>query len=212
MFPRSTGARLRQAALRAAAVLLVTCAVLLLSSGWWLPFIGHWIDQPARLASVDAIVVLGGGNPPRILHALSLYKRGLAKEIWHTGNVRYPNQALSSAEMGAQIAVQQGVPREAMFLLASTSTWEDGQVIAALAAQRETRSILVVTDWTHSRRALQVIRTRLNGSDISIYYDHPPQETPGGPDTWWQNEFRRHQINSELLKIVFYWIYYGVTP
>lgn len=172
----------------------------------WLPGIGHWLAQSPHVAQADAIVVLGGTSQ-RIQQGIILYKQNLAPEVWHTGDVA----SCPSAQRAAQLAIERGVPAEAIHLLATTNTWEDGQEIAALAKERRLQSILVVTDWPHSRRALCVIKQQLADSGIAIYYA-PPTDSPYGPENWWQHRASRAVVLKELIKIGFYWMRYGVAP
>jgi uncharacterized SAM-binding protein YcdF (DUF218 family) len=157
----------------------------------------------------DVIVVLGGG-PGRIQQAIALYQEKLANELWHTGDVLSFGENTSYARIAAQLAVEQGVPSDAIHLLATTSTWEDGQAIAALAEERQVRSILVVTDWTHSRRALSVVRAHLAESEINVYYV-PSTNSLYDPDNWWRHKLGRTEVLSELVKIGVYWWRYGVV-
>lgn len=179
-------------------------------AGMGLSWIGHWLAQPPCADRADAIVVLSGSRQ-RILRGISLYEQGLAPELWHTGNVIYPWRTKSKAQFAAEFAIERGVPAEAIHLLATTSTWEDGQEIAALAKERHMQSVLVVTDWSHSRRALCVIKQQLADSGIAIYYA-PPTDSPYGPENWWQHKAGRVVVLRELIKIGFYWMRYGVAP
>jgi len=162
------------------------------------------------MARVDAIVVLGG-EQQRSLHGIALYKQGLAPELWLTGDEMLPGETISSAQVDAQLAIKQGVPAEVIHLLPTANTWEDGRAISAFAAQRHVRSILVVTSWPHSRRALCVIQRWLAGSGVRIYYDASPA-SDYGPDDWWQRENGRIEVLDELVKIGFYWWRYGLPP
>jgi len=168
-----------------------------------LPRIGHWLAQLPHIERADAIVVLGGGSD-RTLRGITLYKQGLAPAFWHTGNCESP-------QGNAQIAIQHGVPAEAIRVPVTHSTWEDGQAIAELAKEQKVQSILVVTDWYHSRRALSMIRKQLAGSGIHIYYDSPPAALYS-PDNWWRYGEGRRTVLGELAKIGLYWVRYGVTP
>ena len=103
------------------------------------------------------------------------------------------------------------MPDEAIQVLSSTSTWEDGQAIAALAQQRNVRSVLIVTNWYHSRRAMCVVRQHLRNSGVSVYYDPPPGAAVK-PDNWWRSEQGRDMLFTELAKIGYYWVRYGLAP
>ena len=202
---------IRQCALRLAGLLLLTAVLLPVAVRLGLPTIGHWLAQPPHIARADAIVVLGSNNSQRSQRGISLYKQGLASEFWHTGDVPRPGMTTSYAQSHVQIAIEHGVPVEAIHLLATTSTWEDGQEIAALAQERQVQSILVVTDWRHSRRALCAIEKQLADRGVAIYYA-PPTDSLYGPENWWQHKSGRVAVFRELVKIGFYWVRYGLAP
>jgi len=192
----------------------VAAVVLVLGSitvGWWLPLIGRWLAQTPQPAPVDAIVVLGGGDPERIDHAVALYRQGLGRELWHTGNMSNLADSRSEASYVLRVAANNGVPATMTHLLTSTSTWEDAEVITTLASQQKTHSLLIVTHWTHSRRALCVIEHQLAGTGIQVYYD-PPLTPAYTPDNWWQTSMGFRNGFVELVKIGFYWVQYGLAP
>ncbi len=198
-----------QCALRLAGILFLTAGLLLVTARLWLPRIGHWLAQPPRVNRADAIVALGGSNS-RTLHSITLYRQGLAPEIWYTGDCLCSGETISFAQSAAQFSIERGVPAKAIRLLATTSTWEDGQEIAVLAKERQVQSILVVTNWAHSRRALCVIEQQLAGSGIAIYY--APPNSLYEPEKWWQHNRGRVAVFKELVKIGFYWVRYGTAP
>lgn len=193
----------------AARIAALLSLLLLLSAGWWLPALGAWLAQPRQPGPVDAIVVLGGGHPRRSEHGIALYQRGLAAELWFTGDVARRNRPRSFAQLAADQAIAEGAPPAAVHLLRTRSTWEDGAAIAQLAQQRHIEHLLIVTDWHHSRRALCSVRRRLAGSGITVVYDAPP---PGGPDRWWQSPGSRAAVASEVIKLGYYWWRYGLAP
>ena len=119
--------------------------------------------------------------------------------------------SFAEGRFARDFVVAQGVPVEATHLLATTSTWEDGQEIAALARRTGVHSILIVTNWYHSRRALCVIRRQLANSTIAVYYS-PPAVLTYGPHDWWRREDGLVAVVNELIKFGFYWWQYGLAP
>ncbi|MFQ3661868.1 MAG: YdcF family protein [Chloroflexaceae bacterium] len=207
---RQTVARFWRSRLaRGLAVLVCIVGIVMLTSGWWLPAIGQWLARPTRVAPVDAIVVLGGRYPYRDQHAIDLYHQGIGQEIWRTGPVELPAGRL--VQRARNLAQEQGIPDEAYFVLESYSTWNDGEQIAALARERQTRSVLIVTDWAHSRRALCIISRHLAGSPVAVYYDHP-HDLAIQPDNWWRDAYGREAVLSELGKMGLYALRYGTLP
>lgn len=183
--------------------------VLLATAQLWLPAIGYWLARPADVHLADAVVVFDGGNPERLQQAVILYQQGFAPELWHTGDVVWPDEPISDAQVAARRAIAQGVPAEAIHLLPTTSTWEDGQQVAALARQRHSTRILLVTDWWHSHRAVCSLRQQLD-SNVTIYFS--PARSSFSPKTWWHSATGREAVIGEVLASGYYWLRYGMVP
>jgi uncharacterized SAM-binding protein YcdF (DUF218 family) len=194
----------RRRVLRLLGALAVAAAVTVASADAWLPAIGRWLDMPATagVRRIDAIIV-HGGNPARTLYGVELYQQGLAPELWHTG------YASGEARVTAMI-VDRTVPRQAFRYLATTSTWSDGTQIAAAIRNRKLHSVLIVTDWWHSRRALCATRQQLQGYDVAIAF--APSPAPAGPADWWRDSETRGLVLSELVKFGYYALAYGMAP
>lgn len=194
--------------LRITGVLIVTLIVFWMTAGFWLPALGYWLiidDQPHP---ADVIVVLGT-TPERAAHGIHLFQQQLGHEYWHTGDGSVSRPHVFHAQDAAQLAREQGIPEAAIHLLPSRSTWEDGTSIAALARERHPDSVIVVTDWYHSRRAMCIIRQQLDGTGIDVFYAAPPL-TDYRPDNWWQLSRRRRAVPGEYGKLVFYALRYGL--
>ena len=189
--------------LKISAGITIGILLLVLSSSAWLPAIGGWLAIPATLdlASADAIAV-HGGNPLRTDYALELYRRGLAPELWQTGYARTQSVFLETIEHER--------PQQAFHFLTTTSTWSDGTQIAATIRSRKLHSVIIVTDWWHSRRALCSTEQQLQGYDVAISFESSP--SPAGPSNWWRNAEIRGDVSSELVKMVFYTLRYGMRP
>jgi len=188
---------------RLAGCLLAVIALLVVSAGWWLPTIGHWLALPLHLNRADVIAV-HGGNSNRTLYGVALYHQKYALELWHTG---YAIRETSVTEL----VLQGGVPQEKFHYLSTINTWDDAERIVAFAKQHNAHSILVVTEWWHSRRAMCADQYHLDGSGITLYYTSP-SDTPYTPDNWWQSEDGRSKVLIELLKFGYYWVRYGMAP
>lgn len=60
------------------------CALLVVEV--FFPAIGNWLEipKPQYLVLAEAIIV-HGGNPSRTAYHITLFRHGLAFELWHTG-------------------------------------------------------------------------------------------------------------------------------
>lgn len=178
----------------------------------WLPAVGHWFFVPSNAASADAIVILAGGGPERLCHGIELYKRGLAPELWYTGDKPLETRTdFMDSEMMLSLAARRDMPRDKIRLLPSTSTFEDVKAIATLVKERKVKSIIVVTSWYHTRRAMNVIRHCLAGTNI-IVYSSSSTNLPYTPDNWWRDEEGLVAVVNEMIKTALYWRRYGITP
>jgi uncharacterized SAM-binding protein YcdF (DUF218 family) len=73
------------------------------------------------------------------------------------------------------------------------------------------QSILIVTDWWHSRRSLAVLEHHLVNSGIAVYCA-PLTDRGHDPEDWWRRGDSRRLVVRELAKIAFYGVRYGVLP
>ena len=191
-------------ALKAAAALAVVGVALWATDDLWLPRIGRWLAIPAAAGprSAEAIIV-HGGNYTRTKYAAAMFRRGLAPEFWHTA---YAN---SQAEITTQVEGT-GVPVKVFRFFPSTSTWTDGTQIAAAIRARGLHRVIIVTDWWHSRRALCATKQQLGGYDVSIAFEPSPDFD--NPENWWRDTEGRRHVVSELVKLGYYAVRYGMNP
>ena len=114
-------------------------------------------------ASADAAVVLGAaawGNKPspvyreRINAAIFLYQQGRVRWIIFTGGTPRPGYP-SEAEVGRQFSAVHGIPVSAMLVdVESRNTWENLKHAKALMAPAGIRTVLLVSDPLHMKRAM----------------------------------------------------------
>jgi len=156
--------------------------------------IGGFLIVQDEARPADAIVVLSGSLPDRILEAVDLYQAHLAPRIVLTREQPLPGLAALRArgatlpehhEQNISIAEQLGVPAEAIDLMptATTSTLAETRALVAYLRQRNVHSILLVTSKAHARRA-QLIFRALAGPDLHMAVC-PSRYDPFAAETWW---------------------------
>lgn len=171
-----------------------------------------WLERkPDPPAPADVIVVLGGDHPARILTAAELYQQGVARRLWLTGDVPPPGERVSVAEAARYVAFTKGIPYQRQLLLPSTSTWEDAEQIRAAVAREQPRSLLIVTSWYHSRRALCVIRHQLADLDVQVSYAPSTHVLPTSAH-WWKRPLGWWRNVREMMAIIYYGVRYGLPP
>lgn len=191
---------------------LILVFLLVSTAESWLPAIGRWFFVQTKIAKADIIVVLAGGGPERLCHGMELFKRGLAPELWYTGDKPLETRSdFMDSEQALNFALRSGVPKEKIKLLPSTSTFEDGKSIAALVKEKKIKSVIIVTSWYHTRRTANVITHFIADTNISVYISSSTN-LPFSPDNWWRDEEGLVAVNNEMIKTALYWRRYGLMP
>jgi uncharacterized SAM-binding protein YcdF (DUF218 family) len=126
--------------------------------------IGNLLTIGTALEPCDAIVVLGSGlgrdgelsddSLRRAMRGIELYKRGLAPLIVFSGARRPGAPVRSEAEARSRLAVELGVPPEAILEVEDVRTTHDEAVqVSTILSKPEQRKVLLVTESLHLRRA-----------------------------------------------------------
>lgn len=148
----------------------------------------------------DALIVLGGGPEERPKRAAELYKAGAAPIILVSGFGDY--------DISVRILKQDGVPGTAILCEPrSVSTLQNAEFCIPLLRQIGARRVIIVTSWYHSRRALACFRHA--APDIE-FYSRPAYLTY--PRSEWGHLNTSSHIRIEYMKLLGYWICYGVSP
>lgn len=146
--------------------------------------------QKDRAQHSAAIVVLGAGvradgRPGkglrrRVRHAVELYEKGYAPQILMTGGIgKHPP---AEAEVAAELAIANGVPRSAILLESrSTSTWENAVFTAEICKEKGWENVLIVSDPFHLWRAER------NFAKCGL----PTSSSPAARETWQQQPLAR---------------------
>jgi uncharacterized SAM-binding protein YcdF (DUF218 family) len=166
-------------------------------------------DDPPQHA--DAIVVLSGSYPDRILEAVALYREGwaphiiLCRELENAGfrklrdlGVRVPRVF----ELNRMVAEQLGVPADAISVLErpAGSTSSEAEVVLAYVLQRGFRSILLVTSKYHSARAGRIYRHLARGRVAVIV--RPARDDDFEPEGWWRDRASARRVAIEYQKLL----------
>ena len=181
-------------------ILLVLCLGLLLAALVCFFFPQQVLTLDSGAVNADAMVVLGGGSLERAARAAELFKAGEAPMIICSG--------LGDAEVNAAYLTNSGVPATDILLEPKSHTTRENAKFAipllhALGAHR----VIIVTTWYHSRRALACFEHY--APDLT-FYSRPSYF--GYPKTEWNNHGISGYIKAEYLKLLGYWICYGVCP
>jgi len=176
--------------------------------------IGGFLIVQDDTHQADALVVLSGSVPDRILEAVDLYQAHLAPRIILTREQPLPGLAALRArgatlpehhEQNISIAEQLGVPADAIAVMptATSSTLAEAKALVAYLKEQNVHSILLVTSKAHARRARLTFRT-LASPDLRIAVC-PSRYDPFSAEQWWHERafVRRAVIEyGKLLNLV----------
>lgn len=196
-----------------AAAIGLILAALYLERAYLLAAAGAFLVVSDVPRSSDAIVVLSGSLPDRILEAVDLYKSGLAPRIVLTQETPLPGlrelrargaNMVERHEQNLDIARQLGVPPAAMSVV-STPAWSTATEAEALVAYFDAegiRSILLVTSKAHARRAVMTFRDLACGRLRVLVV--PSRYDPFTPAEWWRRRPWARRLFFEYLKLANY--------
>jgi uncharacterized SAM-binding protein YcdF (DUF218 family) len=123
--------------------------------------VGRWLSVEDPLEKADAIAVLSGRMPDRVLEAARIYKGGYAPEVWltHSTEPGVTLQKLSVVYTGEDtydklILEHEGVPENAIRVLEPpiVNTADEMKTIGRALKQGKFHKVILVTSKVHTRR------------------------------------------------------------
>lgn len=193
------------------AALLVGVAVAYVAAVPVMRRMGHFLTLSEPLEHADAIVVLAGGYPDRILEAAALYREGwaprilLGREPDNGGYRKLIALGVSMPrlfEVNRMIAEQLGVPPEAIAVVEhpAGSTYDEAEEVIDTVLRQGYRSIVLVTSKYHSQRAARIYRA-LAGDRVHIVV-RAARDDDFDPDAWWHNRVSTRRAIFEYQKLL----------
>lgn len=187
--------------------------VLLIAFMLCLFYLGRWLIVEDPLDHAQAIAVLSGRLPLRVLEAAKLYRAGYAPEVWLSHSTE-PGKSLR--EMGVrylgeedynrEILIHQGVPPAAIHVLEPPILNTADEIVAikfALSAA-PLRTVIVVTSKPHTRRVHTLWRTLTHGEGRIIV--RAPSPDPFDARHWWRNTTDALDVVREILGLLNAWV------
>ena len=164
---------------------------------------GDWLiirDAPEK---ADVIHVLGGDSVDfhRTEHGVDLYKSGVADTLVFSSNGMDLQDVLKAS-------VRFSLPPDHRIALDSCQSTID-EAMAVKNLNRSWKSIILVTDQYHTRRAVHTFQKVLPHTKI---YSSPAFNSTYSTEHWWKTENGFVAVYMESLKIPYYWVKYGVRP
>ncbi len=148
----------------------------------------------------DVIVVLGGGSRERPERTAELFKEHVAPRIIVSG--------YGDCEINRHLLVAAGVPAKVIEVEnQSKTTRENARFTIKLLREQKLKRVILVTSWYHSRRALACFRH--DAPEIK-FYSRPSYFASARAD--WSHNRIGNRVRLEYVKLLGYWIRYGVCP
>ena len=175
--------------------------------------VGHWLVSRDLPSNADAIVVLMGSFPERVLQAYDSWKTGLAGRIIIVEESMGPFRSLeergvnivSNSEQAARSLTELGVPADSIILLPGDARSTVDEALAVkryLASTGFADTIVLVSSPAHMRRASMIFRAALKEGRNSVYIGSVPSDYSSfNPDKWWRRKEDIQSVISELVKI-----------
>jgi uncharacterized SAM-binding protein YcdF (DUF218 family) len=175
-------------------------------------YVGRWLIVEDPLDHAQAIAVLSGRMPLRVLEAARLYRAGYAPEVWLTHSTE-PGKSLQ--EMGLkylgeedydrEILIHEGVPSGAIHVLEPPILNTADEIIAIKFALNAPvlRTVIIVTSKPHTRRVHTLWRVLTHGEGRIIVRASPTD--PFDAQHWWRNTTDALDVVREILGLLNAW-------
>jgi len=151
-------------------------------------------------ANAEVMVLLGGGAHERYERVAKLFKDRAAPRIIVSG--------YGDCEINRYLLVKAGVPAKAIQLEnQSRTTRENAQFTVKLLREQKVKRVIIVTSWYHSRRAQACFRH----CAPEIQFVSRPSYFASARAEWSHNRIGS-RIRLEYLKLLGYWVRYGIWP
>ena len=144
------------------------------------------------------LVVLGGDFAGRAARACELYCHGAAPIVLASDQGDEMFNCLTNGGVPSQL-----VWRESE----STTTRENAVFCVAVLRKAGITNAIIVTSWYHSRRALNCFR---KAAPEMTFWSRPT--IADRPQSFWLNQWNRYYVRWEYVKLVYYWVRWGIPP
>jgi uncharacterized SAM-binding protein YcdF (DUF218 family) len=167
-----------------------------------------WMVNDA-VAKADAIVVLGGGMDTRPFAAAKLYHAGVAPLILYMNVKPTPAEKMgisrTEQEETRRILLSNSVPESAIQAIGTNvaSTYDESNAVRVWELRSGAKSIVIVTDVFHTRRARWIFEKQLRGTGVQVHMQGVATLEYGATN-WWQHEEGVIGFQNEVMKYIYY--------
>lgn len=174
---------------------------------------GNWLVKEDVPEHADAMVMLMGGFPDRVLQAVDLYKEGAAGRLIIVEESMGPFSTLesrgadiiSNTQQAKNSAIALGIPADSITVLPGDARDTKTEAIAVrnyLAGNVAIDTLLLVSSPSHMRRASMIFNATLRDSETPVYVGCSPSAYSNfNADSWWRDKEGIQTVLSEFVKI-----------
>jgi uncharacterized SAM-binding protein YcdF (DUF218 family) len=214
--------RTRAGWVRAALVAVIAVALIVVATPWAAAAVGRWLVVADRPEPARAIVVLSGRVPFRAMQAASIYKDGLAPEVWISRPVQTQEELTvrrlgipgvhTEEELNQQVLERLGVPSAAIRILDTPvfNTMEEVEVIARELRRVDADRVIVVTSKPHTRRVKAIWRAVV-GETPRLMVQHSAGDSFDSAH-WWRYTADALEVSREVFGLMNVWAGFPVKP
>lgn len=180
---------------------------------------GNWLVKEDIPVHTDAVVLLMGSFPERVLQVADLYHEGVADNLIIVYESMGPYQVLEAR--GASIirttvqarnaAIALGIPDSCITMLPgdARSTLDEALAVREyMTGKPGLDTLILVSSPAHMRRAYMIFRAVLKDAGINTYIGTSPSEYSSfNPVNWWRRREDIQAVLSEWVKIVSFVIF-----
>lgn len=174
---------------------------------------GSWLSREDVPRHADAMILLMGTFPERVLQAADLYKAGISDRLIIVSENMGAYRALEergakvirTTEQARDAAVVLGIPDSCITILPGNarSTLDEALSVSEyLRGENRIDSLILVSSPAHMRRAQMIFKTVLRKSGFNIYIGCSPSTyTSFIPEKWWKQKEDIQTVLTEFIKI-----------
>ncbi len=175
---------------------------------------GRWLMEKDIPVKSDAIVLLMGNFPERVLEAADVYSNGLADRLIIVYESMGPYRELESrgasivrtTDQARDAAVALGVPADSIIMLPGDARSTLDEAISVrdyLKLNPSVDTLILVSSPAHMRRAYMIFRAALRNSPQKIFVGCSPSSySDFNPGKWWRRKEDVQSVLSEYVKII----------
>ncbi len=173
---------------------------------------GRWLVRDDTPKHADAMVLLMGNIPDRILQAADLYKSGVVTRLIivkeSMGDYRALQEKgvtiIDNATQVRDAAITLGIPPDSIVILPgdARSTLQEARMVREYLTSEQTYTLLLVSSSFHMRRAGMIFTTALRHHDMPVtVLCSPSSYTSFRAEGWWKRKEDIQTVISEYVKI-----------